>query len=72
MESFILLREGTTPCRLRADHGDLRNDGLGRGGFTVSTANTYRRHDSTVQRRVGPLQPTGSPESSLALIDVGQ
>ncbi|MCH9667846.1 MAG: homogentisate 1,2-dioxygenase [Actinomycetia bacterium] len=57
MESFIHLRKGTTPRRLHADLGGLKDDELGRGGFTGRTANFYRRHDPTAYRSVGPLRP---------------
>ncbi len=40
MESFVHLRKGTTPRRLHADLGGLKDDELGRGGFTGRTANT--------------------------------
>src|ERR1700743_3819363 len=57
MESFIHLRKGTTPRRLHADLDGLKDDELGRGGFTGRTANMYRRHDPTAYRAVGPLRP---------------
>ena len=47
MESFIHLRKGTTPRRLHADLDGLKDDELGRGGFTGRTANMYRRNDPT-------------------------
>ena len=45
MESFVHLRKGTTPHRLHADLDGLKDDELGRGGFTGRTANVYRRHE---------------------------
>ncbi|MFZ0834835.1 MAG: homogentisate 1,2-dioxygenase [Mycobacterium sp.] len=57
MESFVHLRKGTTPKRLHADLDGLKDDELGRGGFTGRTANMYRRHDPTAYRSVGPLRP---------------
>ena len=45
MESFTHLRKGTTPRRVHADLDGLKDDELGRGGFTGRTANLYRRHD---------------------------
>ncbi len=57
MESFVHLRKGKTPRRLHADLGGLKDDELGRGGFTGRTANIYRRHDPTAYRAVGPLRP---------------
>ena len=53
MESFVHLRKGNTPRRLHADLDGLRrlkDDELGRGGFTGRTANMYRRHDPTAYR----------------------
>ena len=57
MESFIHLRKGTTPRRLHADLDGLKDDELGRGGFTGRTANMYRRNDPTAYRSVGPAAP---------------
>jgi len=57
MESFIHLRKGTTPRRLHADLNGLKDDELGRGGFTGRTANLYRRNDPTAYRSSGPLRP---------------
>ncbi|MEI7545473.1 MAG: homogentisate 1,2-dioxygenase [Mycobacteriaceae bacterium] len=57
MESFVHLRKGTTPKRLHADLDGLKDDELGRGGFTGRTASLYRRHDPTQFRAVGPLRP---------------
>src|ERR1700722_17368603 len=57
MESFVHLRKGRTPRRLHADLDGLKDDELGRGGFTGRTANMYRRNDPTAYRSVGPLRP---------------
>ena len=57
MESFVHLRKGTTPRRMHADLDGLKDDELGRGGFTGRTASMYRRHDPTQFRAVGPLRP---------------
>ena len=57
MESFVHLRKGTTPRRLHADLDGLKDDELGRGGFTGRTANFFRRHDPTQFRASGPLRP---------------
>lgn len=38
MESFVHLRKGKTPHRLHADLDGLKDDELGRGGFTGRTA----------------------------------
>ncbi|HTM84395.1 MAG TPA: homogentisate 1,2-dioxygenase, partial [Mycobacterium sp.] len=57
MESFVHLRKGRTPRRLHADLDGLKDDELGRAGFTGRTANLYRRHDPTAYRADGPLRP---------------
>ena len=57
MESFVHLRKGTTPRRLHADLNGLKDDELGRDGFTGRNANFFRRHDPTAYRSVGPLRP---------------
>lgn len=57
MESFVHLRKGATPRRLHADLNGLKDDELGRGGFTGRTANFFRRHDPTAYRAAGPLSP---------------
>ena len=66
MESFIHLRKGRTPKRLHADLDGLKDDELGRSGFTGRTANMYRRNDPTSYRCVGPLQLTDVQTSELA------
>ncbi|UGT90234.1 homogentisate 1,2-dioxygenase [Mycobacterium ostraviense] len=65
MESFVHLRKGKTPRRLHADLDGLKDDELGRGGFTGRTANIYRRHDPTAYRAVGPLRPVDVLASEL-------
>lgn len=57
MESFIHLRKGRTPRRAHADLDGLKDDELGRHGFTGRTANMYRRNDPTQYRAVGSLRP---------------
>jgi len=57
MESFVHLRKGTTPRRLHADLDGLKDDELGRAGFTGRTASFFRRNDPTRYRAVGPLRP---------------
>ena len=57
MESFVHLRKGTTPRRLHADLDGLKDDELGRGGFSGRTANFFRRNDPTRYRAAGPLRP---------------
>src|ERR1700761_8778240 len=65
MESFVHLRKGKTPHRLHADLDGLKDDELGRGGFTGRTANIYRRNDPTAYRSVGPLRPVDVLSSEL-------
>lgn len=65
MESFVHLRRGVTPRRLHADLNGLKDDELGRGGFTGRTANFFRRHDPTAYRAVGPLRPRDLLASAL-------
>ncbi|MGY4711790.1 homogentisate 1,2-dioxygenase [Mycolicibacterium sp. CBM1] len=65
MESFTHLRKGTTPRRVHADLDGLKDDELGRGGFTGRTANLYRRNDPTHFRATGPLRPIGVLSSEL-------
>src|SRR5271155_4055122 len=69
MESFIHLRKGKTPRRLHADLEGLKDDELGRGGFTGRTANMYRRHDPTAYRSAGPLRPLDVLSSELKTSD---
>jgi len=47
MESFVQLRRGRTPRRIHADLDGLKDDELGRSGFTGRTAHLYHRHDPT-------------------------
>src|SRR5699024_758218 len=56
MESFIQLRKGTTPRKIHRDLDGLKDDELGRYGFTGRTAHMYRRNDPTTFRAEGPLQ----------------
>ena len=65
MESFVHLRKGRTPKRLHADLDGLKDDELGRGGFTGRTANMYRRNDPTAYRSSGPLRPVDLLASEL-------
>ena len=65
MESFVHLRKGRTPRRLHADLDGLKDDELGRGGFTGRTANIYRRNDPTAYRASGPLRPIDVLSSEL-------
>ena len=58
MESFVHLRKGKTPRRLHADLDGLKDDELGRGGFTGRTANMYRRNDPTAYRSRARCDPS--------------
>ena len=53
MESFIQHRSGRTPRRVHRDVADLKDDELGRNGFTGRTAHLYRRNDPTRFRAEG-------------------
>ncbi|MBO0853114.1 MAG: homogentisate 1,2-dioxygenase [Nocardia sp.] len=57
MESFVHLRKGTTPDRMHADLDGLKDDELGKGGFTGRTAQLYRVNDPMEYRAQGPLAP---------------
>lgn len=65
MESFVQLRRGQTPRKIHRDLDGLKDDELGRNGFTGRTAHLYRRHDPTDFRAVGPLQPVDVQSSDL-------
>jgi homogentisate 1,2-dioxygenase len=69
VESFIQLRRGTTPRRIHADLDGLKDDELGRGGFTGRTAHLYRRHDPTAFRVEGPLAGTDVTTDVLSPAD---
>ena len=69
MESFIHLRKGTTPRRIHADLDGLKDDELGRDGFTGRTASMYRREDPTQFRAVGPLRPVDVLSDQLTVGD---
>src|SRR4051812_50218449 len=54
---FVHLRKGNTPRRLHADLDGLKDDELGRGGFTAPTRNKYRRNAPKAYPRCGPRPP---------------
>ncbi len=56
MESFVHLRKGRTPRRLHADLDGLKDDELGRVGFSGRTANIYRRNAPPAYRSGGGLR----------------
>lgn len=55
MESFIMHRKGRTPRQNHRDLDGLKDDELGRYGFTGRHALFYRRNDPTAYRAVGDL-----------------
>jgi homogentisate 1,2-dioxygenase len=57
MESFVQQQKGSMPRRLHADLNGLKDDELGRSGFTGRTATLMRRNDPTRFRAKGPLKP---------------
>ncbi|WP_067168570.1 homogentisate 1,2-dioxygenase [Microtetraspora niveoalba] len=57
MESFVQLRKGRTPRQVHRDLDGLKDDEMGRSGFTGRTAHLYRRNDPTAYRAEGPLSP---------------
>ncbi|GAA1480784.1 homogentisate 1,2-dioxygenase [Gordonia sinesedis] len=65
MESFLHLRKGHTPQRIHADLDGLKDDELGRDGFTGRTVALYRRNDPTRYRSAGPLRCTDTIGSEL-------
>ncbi|MEO3782271.1 homogentisate 1,2-dioxygenase [Actinocorallia sp. B10E7] len=56
MESFVQFRKGRTPDHVHRDLDGLKDDELGRMGFTGRQAQLYRRNDPTVYRAEGPIQ----------------
>lgn len=69
MESFVQLRRGNTPRQIHRDVGDLKDDELGRSGFTGRTAHLYRRNDPTQFRAEGDLTGIDTDTSGLAPSD---
>ncbi len=70
MESFIQHRKGRTPRQIHRDVGDLKDDELGRSGFTGRAAHFYRRNDPTGYRAVGDL--TGLDRQTFELTPTDQ
>lgn len=72
MESFIQHRRGRTPRQIHRDVADLdlKDDELGRDGFTGRTAHLYRRNDPTEYRAVGDLRPTDASTLELRPTDL--
>lgn len=60
MESFVQFRKGTTPHHVHRDLDGLKDDELGRMGFTGRQAQLYRRNDPTAFRAEGPLSPAAA------------
>lgn len=69
MESFLHLRRGQTPRRIHADLDGLKDDELGRDGFTGRTVALYRRNDPTRYRSAGPLRTTDAVCADLTPTD---
>ncbi|PYE19396.1 homogentisate 1,2-dioxygenase [Williamsia limnetica] len=55
MESFVQVRSGDTPRRIHRGLDGLKDDEMGRSGFTGRTAHLYRRNDPTRYRVEGTL-----------------
>ncbi len=70
MESFIQHRKGRTPRQVHRDVEDLKDDELGRSGFTGRAAHFYRRNDPTQYRAVGEL--TGLDRQTFDLTPTDQ
>ncbi|MGK2321572.1 homogentisate 1,2-dioxygenase, partial [Gordonia rhizosphera NBRC 16068] len=70
MESFIQHRKGRTPRQIHRDVADLKDDELGRYGFTGRAAHFYRRNDPTSYRAVGDL--TGLDRQTFDLTPTDQ
>lgn len=70
MESFVQLRRGRTPRQIHRDVGDLKDDELGRYGFTGRTAHLYRRNDPTRFRIEGDLAAVNVQTGELKPTDL--
>jgi homogentisate 1,2-dioxygenase len=70
MESFVQLRRGTTPDRIHADVGELKDDEMGRNGFVGRQAQFYRRNDPTAFRARGPVRDVHVPTYDLKPSDL--
>ncbi|MFR9750126.1 homogentisate 1,2-dioxygenase [Nocardia sp. 004] len=71
MESFVQHRRGRTPRRIHRDVEHLKDDELGRYGFTGRTAHLYRRNDPTQFRVEGDLRPLDAQTNELIPTDFG-
>lgn len=69
MESFITHRKGRTPRQVHRDVEDLKDDELGRYGFTGRTAHLYRRNDPTQYSVVGDLAGVDRATTDLTPTD---
>ncbi len=56
MKSFVHHNKGRTPRQAHVDLGDLKDDELGRQGFSGRTAQLYRRNDPTTFTAKGDLR----------------
>lgn len=69
MESFIQHRRGRTPRQVHRDVEHLKDDELGRYGFTGRTAHLYRRNDPTEYRVEGDLGGVDADTNELTPTD---
>jgi homogentisate 1,2-dioxygenase len=53
MRSFVQFQKGRTPRQAHVDVGDLKDDELGRQGFSGRAEQLYRRNDPTAYRTEG-------------------
>lgn len=58
MESFVQFRRGDTPHHVHRDLNGLKDEELGRNGFTGRQAQLYRLNDPTLYRAQGPISMT--------------
>ena len=69
MKSFVHFNKGRTPRQAHTDLDGLKDDELGRGGFSGRTAQLYRRNDPTRFRTDGPYRPRNLRFKALAPAD---
>lgn len=69
MESFVQLRSGRTPRQVHRDVEDLKDDELGRFGFSGRVAHLYRKNDPTKFRLEGDLGGVDTDTFALAPTD---
>jgi homogentisate 1,2-dioxygenase len=69
MKSFVQLQKGRTPRQAHTNLDGLKDDELGRGGFSGRVAQLYRRHDPTRFRTRGDYRPWEVDAAELAPAD---